>query len=92
MSTILSLSADTEISQFEHSTLVKKNVSWLDISVHYLLLVQVSETLQDLNCDEADDLLRNGSNFLKYCSQRADIHKLKSDIDTAFSLKGSIRL
>ena len=59
MSTILRLSADAEISQFEHSTLVKKNVSWLNISVHYLLLVQVSQTLQDLNCDEADDLLRN---------------------------------
>ena len=60
--------------------------------MHYLLLVQVGETLKDLNCDQADDLLRDWSNFFKYCSQRADIHKLKSDIDAAFSLERSIRL
>ena len=49
VSACLCLATNPEISKLHYSILVKQNVSWFDISMHNVLLVQVGEALQYLH-------------------------------------------
>ena len=60
--------------------------------MNYVLLVQVSQPLQDLNGQESYDRLWDLSNILQDVSQRAAIHELESNVHFALFLEGAVRL
>jgi len=87
---ILSLTTHSEVCKFDHAVFVAEDIGWFYISVHDLSLMQVSQSLQNLNSKQANDRFWNLANFLKDVCQGSTVHILESNIDFSFFLKCTV--